>query len=114
MRLARGHASAKDLERAVQPGALVTTIGEDRQADGTFRVLRVTVIGVDGRQRDFVLRGAQAKGRQLKKTIANVSAAGAVFSPAPSLDLQLMLPELPDVDTDDWMDLQDDLEGDEE
>lgn len=106
LRQARGHASASDLERAIKPGALVTTIGEGRKADGSYQRLRVTVIGVDGQQREFVLRGKQAQARQLKKTIAAVSAGGAVFSPSPSLDLQQMIPDGPDVDDPDW-DLED-------
>lgn len=101
LRQARGHASAADLERAVGDGALVTTIGEGRKSDGSYERLRVYVIGLDGQQREFVLRGRQARQRQLKQTIAAISAQGAVFSPSPSLDLQAMLPDLPDLDEED-------------
>lgn len=101
LRQARGHASAADLERAVSDGALVTTIGEGRKADGSYEQLRVYVIGLDGQQREFVLRGRQATGRQLKQTIGAISAQGAVFSPSPSLDLQAMLPDMPDVQIDE-------------
>lgn len=112
LRQARGHASAADLERAATPGSLVTTIGEGRQADGTYRVLRVTVIDLDGHQREFVLRGRQAKGAQLRRTIRAVAAGGAVFSPTPSLDINEMTEGLRDVEAPDW--LTDDDEPEEE
>ena len=91
LRQARGHASAADLERANLDGALVTTIGEGRKADGSYQRLRVTVVDVDGRQREYVLRGKQAEGKQLRGTIKAVAAGGAIFSPSPSLDLQNMV-----------------------
>lgn len=98
LRQARGHASAADLERANLDGALVTTIGEGRRADGSYQRLRVTVVDIDGRQREYVLRGKQAEARQLRRTIATVAGSGAVFSPSPSLDLQQMVGD----DVDDF------------
>lgn len=95
LRQARGHASAADLRRASLDGALVTTIGEGRKADGSYQRLRVIVVDLDGKQREYVLRGKQAEQRQLRKTIAAVSAGGAVFSPSPSLDLQNMIDDEP-------------------
>lgn len=110
LRQSRGHASAADLRRANVEGALVTTIGEGRKADGTYQRLRVTVIDIDGKQREFILRGKQAGGDALRTTIAAVAGGGAVFSPSPSLDLQNMVDDIDDVDAPDWM-LEDDEGG---
>lgn len=96
LRQARGHASAADLRRANLDGALVTTIGEGRKADGSYQRLRVIVVDLDGRQREYVLRGKQAEARQLRKTVAAIDAGGAVFSPSPSLDLQNMIDDSED------------------
>jgi hypothetical protein len=100
LRQARGHASAADLRRASLDGALVTTIGEGRKADGSYERLRVIVVDLDGRQREYVLRGKQARQRQLRQTVAAIDAAGAVFSPSPSLDLQTMIDEPDDFDVE--------------
>ena len=111
LRQARGHASAADLERANLDGALVTTIGEGRRADGSYQRLRVTVVDIDGRQREYVLRGKQAEARQLRQTIRAVAGGGAVFSPSPSLDLQQMVAD--DVDDFDLEDPRFQLDEDE-
>lgn len=46
------------------------------------------MIGEDGSDRDYLLRGQALSSASLDRLVAGMSAAGAVFSPSPSLDLR--------------------------
>lgn len=106
LRRARGHAGAADLTRAMRPGALITATPDptSRRTDGTYARIHVTVIGEDGSERDYMLRTATLKPGQLDAIIAAAGAAGAVFSPSPSLDLAALLEDVDDYDDDDEYD----------
>ena len=86
----RGHRSGRDLERKAKrnAGLLVTAILADRQADGTFAKLYVNTIDQDGKETEYMLTGHQLDKDYLKQLVADLEAAGAVFSPSPSTDLR--------------------------
>lgn len=114
LRRARGHTSLSDLIADTKPGTLIMATPDptSRRADGTYSRVHVTMIGEDGSDRDYLLRGQALSSSSLDRLVAGMSAAGAVFSPSPSLDLRAHAKN----DDDDPYGAEDmaDLEDDEE
>ncbi len=90
LRKARGHASAADLIADARPGMLVTATPDprSRRKDGTYSRVYITAIAEDGSEREYLLRADTLKAARLSKLIGGLDAAGAVFSPSPSLDIR--------------------------
>lgn len=103
---ARGHTGAADLERSVRAGDLVTATPDptSRRDDGSYSRFYVTVVGADGREREYLIRNTSAK--DIDKLVAAVSGAGAIFSPSPSLDLRRVGREHDEHDDEDEADLE--------
>ena len=85
---ARGHVGAEDLVRDIREGDVVTLIDgvdaieiDDR---GRYVLIRKRVLSFTGRAREYSLRNLTKA--QLVALIKREVAAGATFSPAPSLD----------------------------
>ena len=87
---ARGHASGADLRRRARDGDLLVASMGGRNAQGQYTNVSVTLVGADGGEREYLLRGQQIRKGYLVKLVADLEAAGVIFSPAPSLDLRRM------------------------
>lgn len=102
---ARGHRGIRDLERSLRPGDVIilpdglSSIGKDRR-DNYTRV-RVLVVKDDGREQRFTI--SRAKYERMVKLLERASAAGAIFSPSPSLDLRRLVRvgDRPELDEED-------------
>lgn len=102
---ARGHRGIRDLERSLRSGDVVilpdglASIGKD--ARGNYTRIRVLVVKEDGREQRFTI--SRAKYERMVKMLDRASAAGAIFSPAPSLDLRRLVRvgDRPDDDEDE-------------
>lgn len=94
---ARGHRSAADLERAVGPGDVVSvwTYGP-RDKEGRYKWVDILLLDANGRERIYRLRGPQITAKNLDRIAEAVDTAGAVVSPAPSLDVRRLSAELDD------------------
>lgn len=92
---ARGHRSASDLKRDVGPGDVVSvwTYGP-RDKEGRYQWVDILLLDASGRERIYRLRGSKITARNLDKIAQAVDAAGAVVSPAPSLDIRRFADEL--------------------
>lgn len=99
---ARGHRGVRDLERSLRPGDVIVlpdglaSIGKD--ARGNYTRIRVLVVKDDGREQRFTI--SRAKYQRMVLLLERASAAGAIFSPAPSLDLRRLVrvSDRPEVD----------------
>lgn len=102
---ARGHRGIRDLERSLRSGDVVilpdglASIGKD--ARGNYTRIRVLVVKENGREQRFTI--SRAKYERMVKMLDRAAAAGAIFSPAPSLDLRRLVrvADRPDVDEDE-------------
>lgn len=84
----RGHRGPADLLRTNLDGALLTvTDHSERDSQGRYRWVELTVVDARGRQRTYRLSGRSLQGDRLQRTISAAQAAGGVLSPSPSLDL---------------------------
>lgn len=108
---ARGHTSTADLIAAARPGTLIMATPDptSRRADGTYSRVWVTMIGEDGSDVQYLIRGNALKGPAIDRLVDGLNAAGAVFSPSPSLDLRGYGSDDDGNDDEDWLDLEDDL-----
>ena len=88
LRLARGHASASDFEREVGDGSLVLVGELERGRGGRYTKVVVTVIDLEGRERNYVLRGKALTQAMLARLADAAIANGATISPTKSLDLR--------------------------
>lgn len=86
--VARGHRSAADLRQSIRPGSLVLVDDTRRNKQGKLVAVDLLVIGPDGRERIFTLRGRQISVAALSALAASVDQADAILSPSPSLDLR--------------------------
>jgi hypothetical protein len=85
---ARGHRGAADLERSMRPGMLVFVEGSERNKDGTYKWVDIRTVDEQGRETTYRLRGAAAtSSARLGRILEAGQAAGAVFTPVPSLDV---------------------------
>ena len=80
----RGHAGYEDLLRYLRArgeGALVgiDPVGSERAADGTWKVVRITVLAEDGSERTFTMR--KVTDEKVQKLITVIHDAGAIDSP---------------------------------
>ena len=90
----RGHRGAADYRASLSAETLVTVQSTDRKADGQLTKVTLLVIYPGGRSRTFVLRGKALKSEQLKALVRDTEAAGAIFSPSPSLDVRRIQDQL--------------------
>lgn len=115
LRRARGHAGAADIVKDVRPGQLVTAAPDptSRRKDGTYSRVILTLVGLNAGEpdREYLIRDATPA--KMAKLTADLLAAGAVFSPSPSLDIAgAMGPEEdPDEEEFDPEDYDDDDDG---
>lgn len=65
----------------------LASIGKD--ARGNYTRIRVLVVKEDGREQRFTI--SRAKYERMVKMLERASTAGAIFSPAPSLDLRRLV-----------------------
>lgn len=101
----RGHRGTEDLLRTLKPGAVIVvpeglqSIPKD--AKGRYSKIEVLVLREDGRSERFTIRRASYD--RVVKILERMAAAGAMFSPAPSLDLRRLarVADRPDVDDED-------------
>lgn len=102
---ARGHRGIRDLERSLRPGDTIilpdglSAIGKDRRDN--YTKIRVLVVKDDGREQRFTI--SRAKYQRMVQLLDRAAAAGAIFSPAPSLDLRRLVRvgDRPDVDDEE-------------
>jgi hypothetical protein len=115
LRAARGHAGPADLEDALRSGRVAIMTQEpygERNAQGQYEEVRVTVQMVDGSQRRYRLHGDQLTDEALAPLRDAASASGTDVYSNPSLDVLLLVDddldsvEYEDVDVEIW-------EGDE-
>ena len=96
-RRARGHAGAADIRKDVKPGQLMLIAPDptSRRKDGSYSRITITLVGIaEGEpDREYLLRGDAARPENLERLIADLIAAGAVFSPSPSLDVGSLGPD---------------------
>jgi hypothetical protein len=91
---ARGHERER-LLAALKPGAVVLVSDATRDAKtGRYKRVVVTVIDLDGSEREFVLRGSAISATGLGRIADRADDAGAVISPTKSLDLRVLASEL--------------------
>jgi hypothetical protein len=88
LRRLRGHASGRDLLATARDGDVVIASMGGRDANGKYHHVDITLLGSDGGDLEFTLRGPQMKTSYLKQLVADLEAKGVAFSPAPSLDLR--------------------------
>lgn len=109
LRQLRGHASGADLAAAARPGDLIVATMGSRDSQGRYRSIDILLVGADGDDQEFQIRQRHQLTRDyLTALVADLEAAGAIFSPAPSLDLRRIADEASDEEDDD------DLDEDEE
>lgn len=98
---ARGHRSAADLERMVGSGDVVSvwTYGP-RDSEGRYKWVDVLLLDANGGERIFRLRGRQITARNLDRIAQAVDAAGAVVSPAPSLDIRTLVEQIAEAEVE--------------
>jgi ribosomal protein L27 len=96
LRRARGHASGRDLLATARDGDVVVASMGGRDAQGRYRQIDITLLGSDGGDLEFTLRGSQMKASYLRRLVADLGAKGVTFSPAPSLDLRRIAEEAPE------------------
>jgi hypothetical protein len=61
-----------------------------RDAQGRYTRVDITLVQSDGGEREYVLSGRALTKDRLARLVAELEAAGVIFSPAPSLDLRRM------------------------
>lgn len=96
LRRARGHASAADFRREIRDGSMVLVGELQRGAKGRYTKVTITVIDIDGRERNYVLRGKALSAAMLRTLATAAVDAGATISPTKSLDLRQLAAELDD------------------
>ena len=79
---ARGHRSAKDLEKALKEGSLVSVLATQRDPK-TGRLLRVEiqVIDPDGSERTYILEGRTLTQKRLDQLSGQIDRGGGIVSP---------------------------------
>lgn len=103
---ARGHRGIRDLERSLRPGDTIivadglSAIGRN-QRTGRYDRIRLLVVRDDGREQRYTIRRASYD--RITKFLERAHKAGAIFSPAPSLDLRRLVrvADRPDDDDDE-------------
>ena len=98
----RGHRGLADFERSLRPGDVIllpdglASIG--KTSTGAYSRIRVLVIKEDGSEQRFTIR--RATYQRMVAMLNTAAAAGAIFSPAPSLDLRRLVrvADRPDID----------------
>lgn len=90
LRVARGHAGRADLAREMRPGTLITATPDptSRKKDGTYSRVYITAIFEDGTEREYTLKPGKMKPGEYDKLISDLTQAGGVFSPSPSLNIE--------------------------
>lgn len=89
----RGHRGVADLERSLRSGDVIVlpdglaSIGKDLR--GNYRNIRVLVVKHNGRGQHFTI--SRADYDRMVKMLDRAATAGAIFSPAPSLDLRRLV-----------------------
>jgi hypothetical protein len=86
----RGHRSAADLEGLLRRGRVATMIQEpigERDPQGRYGSVKITVQLANGDQRSFTLRGRQLRARQLDPLRQAAIAGGVDVYLNPSLDV---------------------------
>jgi hypothetical protein len=85
----RGHRSAADLRRAIREGTTVSIAGHsERDSNGQYRWLELSVLSPDGSERTYRLTGKQLQKQQLGRLVGELDHKGAAFAPTPSFDLR--------------------------
>jgi len=101
----RGHRATEDLLRTLRPGDVIVvpeglqSIPKD--ARGRYSKIEVLVLREDGRSERFTIRRATYD--RVTRILERMAASGAMFSPAPSLDLRRLVrvADRPDDEEDD-------------
>ncbi len=78
----RGHRSRSDLLRDVRDGDIVSVVSSNRRADGSYTRIDISVLGADGEERTYQLRGKQLADERIAELDELMAAAGAIVSPA--------------------------------
>lgn len=96
LRRARGHTGAADIRKDVRNGQLVIVAPDptSRRPDGSYGRVIFTLVGqFEGEpDREYMIRGDAASPDNLRRLVADLEAAGAVFSPSPSMDIRSLFP----------------------
>jgi len=99
----RGHRSTADLVRTIRPGDVVV-VPEGLQSipkrGDRYTKIEVLLLKESGRAERFTMRRATYE--RVTRVLEQMAAAGAIFSPAPSLDLRRLVRtgDRPEVDDD--------------
>jgi len=91
---ARGHRGAEDLVRSLRPGDVIIlpdglpSITRNGRT-GNYERIRVLVVKENGTEQRFTIRRASYE--RIAGLLERMAAKGAMFSPAPSLDLRRLV-----------------------
>lgn len=101
-----GHRGYRDLLRYLKANGEGAVVGIDagasiRSADGSWRIVHITVLGADGTERTFRVQGRNLDDARIGELSAVIHDAGAVSSPNYPVDLLSDDDEEPDEGDDD-------------
>lgn len=77
----RGHRSFKDLRRDVGEGDVVSVLSTKRDLRGRVTEMQVVVLGFDGKERTYTLKGKQLTPSMVRRLSQQIADAGATQAP---------------------------------